>query len=213
MFAKLKFFFSTSIFLLVTLNFGCRLKNNEVSETCAEEVPCGLEVTAINMSCAAYGAFGNIYFLTDRGEYLQPWEAPPTLLPVKVTAGKRYVIGYKKAKRDNRHKDQIRCTLHDEKVEKALPVKLTCLREINCGDTEAVVSDMRPVDGCLEFVTADGERLLPDISHLNINLEDGQRIRFSYTVTEGIIPCGTRRPVIGKVAKVKCLEFVEKKFD
>jgi hypothetical protein len=188
---------------------GCHLKN-DVSDIGNhqdnDEIACGLEVTAVPMSCAGYGAFGNIYFLTDKGEYIQPWEMFPTFAPVEVKAGKRYIIGYKKVARDNRYNDWVRCALYDEKVEKATPVKLTCLSETTCANTEATVSDKRPVDGCLEFVLNNGERLLADISHLNIALEDGERIRFAYTIEDGIIPCGTRLPTIGKVAKVKCIE-------
>ncbi|MCS7018397.1 MAG: hypothetical protein RMJ87_04595 [Cytophagales bacterium] len=170
-----------------------------------KEVACGLEVTAVQMSCAGYGAFGNLYFLTDAGEYLQPWEMFPTFAPVQITAGKRYVIGYKTARRNNRYHDRSQCKLYDEKVEKATPIKLTCLSEAACGELEATVSDKRPVDGCLEFVLDNGERLLADISHLNIVLEDGERIRFSYVIADGIIPCGTRIPTVGKVARVKCV--------
>jgi hypothetical protein len=186
---------------------GCHLKN-ELFDMLKRrnDKPCGATVTAVRMSCAGYGAFGNIYFLTDEGQYIQPWET--TFAPVEIQAGKRYIVGYKKVSRDNRYKDLIRCTLYDEKVEKATPVKLTCLIETACANIEATVSDKRPVDGCLEFILNNGERLLADISHLNITVEDGERIRFSYAIEDGIIPCGTRIPTIGKVARIKCIERV-----
>ncbi|WP_448519917.1 hypothetical protein [Rhodoflexus sp.] len=203
---KFKYFGLVAFAILLLGLPAC--EHDKVSPQEGEEVACGLEVTAVQMSCAAYGAFGNIYFFTDRGEYIQPWEMFPTFAPVAIQAGKRYIIGYKKVSRDNRYKDLIRCTLYDEKVEKATPVQLTCLSEVGCATTEATVSDMRPVDGCLEFVLDDGERLLADIAHLGIAVADGERVRFAYTIEDGIIPCGTRIPTIGKVARVKCLEKI-----
>ncbi|WP_250631388.1 hypothetical protein [Rhodoflexus caldus] len=211
MYQTLKLFSLAVIAMLSLTMAGCNYPLQEdVLQDCDnqkdKEVPCGITVTAVRMSCAGYGAFGNVYFLTDAGEYLQPWEMFPTFAPVQVTPGKRYVIGYKKVRRDNRYNDLFRCMLYDEKVEKATPVKLTCLTETACANTEATVSDKRPVDGCLEFVLNNGERLLADISHLNVTLEDGERIRFAYTIEDGIIPCGTRIPTIGKVAKIICIE-------
>lgn len=93
------------------------------------QVPCGLEVKAVEMPCSAYGAFGNIYFQTKEGKYLQPWEMFPTLVAVKVVVGKTYTIGYKEVKRDDRYKDLMLCMLFDENVEKATPIKLACLTE------------------------------------------------------------------------------------
>ncbi len=93
------------------------------------EVPCGLEVTAVQMPCSAYGAFGNIYFQTKDGKYLQPWEMFPTLIAVKVVVGKTYTIGYKEVKRDERYKDVMLCMLFDEKVANATPIKINCLTE------------------------------------------------------------------------------------
>lgn len=188
--------------------WGCT--PDKVQPEDSTEVACGLEVTAVEMSCAAYGVFGNVYFLTDKGEYLQPWEMFPTFAPVEVSSGKRYVIGYKPITRDNRYAEAIRCRLYDERVARAIPVKLTCLSEVACATVEATVSDMRPVDGCLEFVTDNGERLLPDLSHLNVTVTDGERIRFAYQMAEGIIPCGTRRPVTGTVARIICIERLKR---
>ncbi len=102
----------------------------DVPKPSQEQIACGLEVRAVQMPCSAYGAFGNIYFQTKEGKYLQPWEMFPTLVAVKVVVGKTYTIGYKEVKRDNeRYKDIILCALFDEKVANATPIKLICLTE------------------------------------------------------------------------------------
>ncbi|MCS6967456.1 MAG: hypothetical protein RMJ44_03435 [Cytophagales bacterium] len=171
---------------------------------------CTQEVTAVAMSCAAYGALNNIYFLTEEDKHLQPWEIAFPINANQIKAGKRYAIAYQAVKRDQRYQDLMRCMLYDEKVENAIPVKITCLKEVECGHLEATVNDMRPVDGCLEFILANGESLLPEVSHLGVVLESGDKVKFSYVIQEGIIPCGTRRPVHGRVAKVICLEKIDK---
>lgn len=72
----------------------------------AEEYECTEVVSAENVACG-YGAFENIWFKTENGKYLQPWENltdTKTLVP-----GQKYKIGFRVIKRDNKYKDLITC--------------------------------------------------------------------------------------------------------
>jgi hypothetical protein len=193
-----KIIFSSPIVLCLLLLFGLTSCDPHGDGGCEpspfEPQNCTLGVTAVEMSCAAFGVYGNIYFLTDDGRYLQPWQQKNFTSPFrKPKAGERFKIGFRLANRDGRYDSLMRCKLFDPKVEAATPVALECMTAEECSVSATVVDfDCATYGlwGGVWFKTDSGKYLQPlemwGDTEASFRFKNGQRVKLSYSeVKEG----------------------------